>query len=370
MADRSQRGVALLVVLLAVALLTVVVLEFTYRAQVEYRRTIAWVRVRQARLIADSGVAIAAEMLARAPLLYSLQYAGAEKVADGLTEMWAQRCEGDGPSICPANIGRSCTLDTFDENRLALRIRDENGLYNLNRLAGGSTAERERFAQILARAAIPPETLRGITDWTSRSSRGATIPLPLGVAGRDGEISFPVRGGPLATFGELAFVPGVRAADLIELRRFATVLAPAEAKVNVNTAPLELLASLHPDLADQTVLSKLHAARCVKPFADAAALRTALGETRKLPYEALLTFRSEHFRVEATGEIDDFYQSVEALLKRPYPAEGQPANRTEWPVTLEYYLPRRGPLIDPAAMSSQSALSEFTGETTAPGGML
>jgi general secretion pathway protein K len=369
-ADRSERGVALLVVLLAVALLTVVVLEFTYRAQVEYRRAVAWVRVRQARLIADSGVAIAAEMLARAPLLYSMQYGGDEKGADGLSELWAQRCEGDGPSICPANIGRSCTLDTFDANRLALRIRDENGLYNLNRLVSGSTAERERFAQILARAAIPADTLLSIVEWTSRSSRGMTLPLPVTASGRGGEISYPVRGGPLATFGELAFVPGVRAADLLELRRFATVLVPDEAKVNVNTAPLELLASLHPDLADQTLLSRLQAARCTRPFADAAALRSALGDSRKLPYEALLTYRSEYFRVEATGEIDEFYQSVEALLRRPYPAEGQPGNRTEWPVTLEYYLPRRGPLIDPAAMSSQSALGEFTGESTAPGGLL
>jgi general secretion pathway protein K len=369
-ADHSERGVALLVVLLAIALLTVVVLEFTYRAQVEYRRAIAGGRVRQARLIADSGLAIAAEMLARGPLLYSLQYGGEEKTADGLGEMWAQRCEGDGPSICPANIGRSCTLDTFDANRLALRIRDENGLYNLNRLVNGAAAERERFAAILARAAIPPETLGGIVDWTARSSRGTTVPLPQGPDGRGSVISYPVRGGPLESFGELAFVPGVRAADLIELRRFATVLPPAETKINVNTAPLELLASLHPDLADQTVLSQLHAARCARPFADAAALRTALGESRKLAYESLLMFRSEHFRVEATGEIDDFYQSVEALLRRPYPAEGEPGNRTEWPVTLEYYLPRRGPLIDPAAMSAQSALGEFTGETTAPGGLL
>jgi len=369
-AERSDRGVALLVVLLAIALLTVVVLEFTYRAQVEYRRAVAWVRVRQARLIADSGVAIAAEMLARGPLLYSLQYAGEEKTADGLGELWAQRCEGDGPSICPANIGRSCTLDTFDANRLALRIRDESSFYNLNRLVAGSSAERERFAQILARAAIPPETLSGIVDWTARSSRGTTVLLPQGLAARGSQLSYPVRGGPLATFGELAFVPGVRAADLIELRRFATVLAPDEGKVNVNTAPLELLASLHPDLADQTVLSQLHAARCSRPFVDAAALRAALGESRKLPYESLLTFRSAHFRVEATGEIDDFYQSVEALLLRPYPAEGQSDNRTEWPVTLEYYLPRRGPLIDPAAMSTQSALGEFTGETTSPGGLL
>ena len=370
MADRSQRGVALLVVLLAVAILTVVVLEFTYRAQVEYRRAVAWVRVKQARLIADSGVAIAAEMLARAPLLYALQYAGEEKVADGLSEMWAQRCEEEGPSICPANVRRSCTLDTFDANRLGLRIRDEDSFYNLNRLVKGASAERERFAQILARAAIAPETLQGILDWTSRSSRGTTVSLPPGSTLRGHELSFPVRGGALATFGELAFLPRIRAADLIKLRRFATVLDPREDDVNVNTAPLELLASLHPDLADQTLLSRLHAARCVRPFADAPALRAALGETRKLPFEPLLAYRSEYFRVEATGEVDEFYQSVEALLRRPYPEEGQPANRTEWAVTLEYYLPRRGPLIDPAMMQSPSALSEFAGESPTPGGLL
>ena len=96
---RAERGVALLVVLLAVALLTVAVLEFTYRSQVEYRRAVAWARVRQARLVAESGVAIAAEMLARAPLLYSMQHGGEEKTADGLTELWAQRCEPEGPSV-------------------------------------------------------------------------------------------------------------------------------------------------------------------------------------------------------------------------------------------------------------------------------
>jgi type II secretory pathway component PulK len=168
----------------------------------------------------------------------------------------------------------------------------------------------------------------------------------------------------------------MRATDLIELRPFATVLGlgkdskDKDDNVNVNTAPLELLASLHPDLADQTLLSQLHTARCTHPFADRAALRAALEESGSLSFETVLRFSSEYFRVEATGEVDEFYQSVEALLHRDNPQTGEPANRTEWPVTLEYYLPRRGPLIDPAAMSLQSALGEFTGETTAPGGLL
>jgi type II secretory pathway component PulK len=351
---RSQRGVALLAVLLGVALLTVIVLEFTYQAQVEYRRAVAWVRVRQARLIADSGLAIAAEMLARGPLLYSMQYGGDEKKADGLAELWAQRCEDPGPHVCPANVQRSCTLDTFDAFRLGLRIRDETGYYNLNRLVRGGEPERRRFAELSARLAVQPSFVDGVMRWTSRSSRGASVPYstPRGLAAG----SYPVRAGPLATFGELAFVPGVRAADLIELRRLATVLDPKVAEINVNTAPLGVLAALHSQLQDETLLAQLQAARCQRPFADKTELRTALGATSRLPFEELVTYKSELFRIEAVGNVDDLYQSVEALVSRPYDEN----NRTEWRVELIYYLPRRGSLIDPAMWERPSALDEFT----------
>lgn len=363
MAESSQRGVALLVVLLAVALLTVIVLEFTYRAQVEYRRAVSWVRIRQARLIADSGLAIAAEMLARAPLLYAMQQAGAEKLADGLTELWAQRCEEPGPDVCPANVSRSCTLDTFDAHRLGLRIRDETGYYNLNRLVRSSAAERERFARLAARLQVKPSLLDGVFRWTSRDARGASVPYPPGLGADAAGASYPVRGGALATFGELAFIPEVDRGDLLELRRFATVYDPGVTGINVNTAPMEVLAALHPDLADETLLAALHAARCQRPIVDATALQATLGE-RQLPFESLLTYKSELFRVEAVGEVDELYQSVEAVMRRPY----DPANRTEWRVELVYYLPRRGPLIDPAMMEAPTALSDLAGGPTAPGG--
>ena len=359
MAERDpQRGVVLLIVLLAVALLTVIVLEFTYRAQVEYRRTAAWSRVRQARLVAESGVAIAAEMLARAPLLYSLQHAGEEKKVDGLTELWAQRCEPEGPSLCPANAGRGCTIDTFDAHRLAIRIRDEAGLYNLNRLTKGGRSERDRFSRLLGRLGVSPELLDGIAEWTNRGSRGLMVSPPPEMLPRGKSLSYPVRAGALATFGELGLLPNVRATDLIELRRVATVLPPAVEKINVNTAPLELLAALYEELDDPTLLAQLQQARCATPFVDKKALQAVIGAT---PASSLLVFDSEYFRVEATAEVDGFYYSVEALLHRPYPQAGAPANRTEWEVRLVYYLPHRGPLIDPTMMQETVALDEIAG---------
>lgn len=365
MADRKERGVALLVVLIAVALLTVTVFEFTYRAQVEYRRAVAWVRVRQTRLIADSGVAIAAEMLARAPLLYSLQFAGDEKKADSLGELWAQRCEPEGPDRCPGIASRSCTLDTFDEHRLAVRIIDEAGRYNLNRLVYGSTAERERLARLVGSLGLDAAALGELVQWTSKDSRGASVPFPRRPSDRETAGTFPVRAGALATFGELAFLPGLRARDLIELRRLATVLDSTVNEVNVNTAPLAVLAALHPDLADDALLAQLHAARCQRAIIDETALRAALGASKSLPFESLLAYKSEHFRVEAVGEIDGMYHSVEAGLRRPY----EPGNRTEWRVELAYYLPRRGPLIDPAVMQGPSVLGELTESFAAPGGL-
>jgi general secretion pathway protein K len=364
-AERSERGVALLIVLLAVALLTVMVLEFTYRSQVEYRRAAAWVRTRQARLAAESGVAIAAEMLARAPLLYSLQHGGEEKKVDGLTELWAQRCEPEGPSLCPINAGRGCTIDTFDAHRLAIRITDEGGRYNLNRLVKAGPAERERFARLLGRLGVAPELLDGITEWTSRGARGLTVSTPPEMLPHGKTLSYPVRAAKLETFGELGLLPNVRASDLIELGRLATVLDPAVDKINVNTAPLEVLASLHESLEDPTLLAQLQQARCTTPFVDETAMRTALGATSKLPFESLVTFKSEYFRVDATAEVDGFYYSVEALLFRKYPAEGAPSNRTEWEVRLVYYVPHRGPLIDPAMMEEQVTLDELAGGAAA-----
>jgi type II secretory pathway component PulK len=292
-----------------------------------------------------------------------MQHGGDEKKADGLTELWAQRCEPEGPSVCPINVGRGCTIDTFDAHRLAIRIRDEAGYYNLNRLAKGGRAERDRFARLLARLGISPELLDGIAEWTNRGARGLTVSPPPELLPRGKSLAYPVRAGALATFGELGLLPNVRATDLIELGRLATVLDPAVDDINVNTAPLDLLASLHEDLDDPTLLAQLQQARCAAPFVDEKALRLALGATRALPFESLLTYRSEYFRVEATAEVDGFYYSVEALLHRPYPAAGAPANRTEWEVRLVYYLPHRGPLIDPRMMEESVALDEIAGAT-------
>ena len=365
MARPSERGVALIVVLLAVALLTVIVLEFTYHSQVEYRRAAAWVRTRQARLAAESGVAIAAEMLARAPLLYSMQHGGEEKNVDGLTELWAQRCEPEGPSLCPVNEGRGCTIDTFDAHKLAIRITDESGRYNLNRLAKGGRAERDRFARLLGRLGVAPELLDAITQWTSRGARGLSVSTPPELLPPGKTLAYPVRAGALATFGELGLLPNVRASDLIELGRLATVLDASVDKINVNTAPLEVLASLDESLEDPTLLAQIQRARCTTPFVNVNAMREALGATTKLPFESLVTFESRYFRVEATAEVDGFYYSVEALLDRPYPAANAPTNRTEWEVRLVYYLPHRGPLIDPAMMEEQVTLDELAGGAAA-----
>src|SRR5687767_2599717 len=121
---RGERGVALLVAVLATALLTVTVMEFTYSSQVGYRRAAHWLEAERARLAAESGIALAAEVLSfdgelaelvkganippeAAALLKGLdpRLAG----VDGAIDLWA-RCSEPGPWSCNQNIGDECTL--------------------------------------------------------------------------------------------------------------------------------------------------------------------------------------------------------------------------------------------------------------------
>src|SRR5262249_27259495 len=58
-AARNERGIALLIVLIVVALLTITVTEFTYSVQIDQHRTRNAIHALQAQLLARSGINLA-----------------------------------------------------------------------------------------------------------------------------------------------------------------------------------------------------------------------------------------------------------------------------------------------------------------------
>ncbi|RMF25107.1 MAG: general secretion pathway protein GspK [Deltaproteobacteria bacterium] len=333
-AERAgQRGVVLLVALLAIALLTLLVMEFTFTTQVDYRRAAHWLEARQALLIARSGIDLGREILAQAELVHQL-VTGQAKVADSLSELWAQPCAPPGPDSCPSDFGPLCVIDA-GPGKVALRITDESGLYNLNRLARAShpAAERERevFERIAAAAGVAPQLLGPLADWIDRDER----PFPFGSGAESAEYAtvpgaVGPRNGPFRTFAEVALVSGSSAQTLVRLRRLTTVLEGEDAlSINVNTAPLELLAALDPAIAP--LLPVLAEERCSAPFESVSDLRERVPEWPKWLGDRWVRFRSDWFRIRATGIVGEVRQSAEALV-----------HREAGTIRVVYYRARRG----------------------------
>ena len=365
----GERGVALLVALLSVALLTLLVMNLTFASQVGYRRTVHWIQAEQARLIAESGQAAAGLALSYSGLIHEL-YSGEEKRTDHLLEKWAEHCRPypPGPDDCPGETVSPCRVPYFDHlgeivdariddlpRTVAIRIDDESGLYNLNRLRRDSAVEQERFEKLATFVGVRAEATAAIARWLSPAARGTTVRRREDSSAADfltkqAALSYPMRGGSLQSFHELELIPEVKPEDVARLRRVATVRSGSDDdKVNINTAPLVVIRSMDPAFDKDEVIAALRTRRCTRAFYSVDDLvrivDDSAGRTRM---QTLFTVQSDAFRVRSVGQVGDVIQSTEAIFNRPYPPSTASTNRSGWPIELVYQVGRRGPVIDTA----------------------
>ncbi len=325
----GERGAALLVTLLSIALLTVLVVEFTYSSQVDYRRASHWLKARRAALLAESGVTLATELL----LLD-----GSLSTSDSLAEIWAQPF----PPI------------VSDAGAIFVRIEDLSGRFDLNLLESGAGLGRtalRRFQTILDSRGIAPDKAGALVDWIDRNRNVNVAPE----GAEDfyyGTLTPPYlpRNGPLRSFSELALVRGFGPEELVALREVAAVLGGEEAAVNINTAPAAVLRTLDPRLEDERLVAALVARRDLAPFLshDEIAEVEGMGAFGKGRLRRMFTLASSHFRIRATGEVDGIYQSIEAVVHRRHGSE----------IEIQYWLPRRGPNIAGVDLSTRLDLSD------------
>ncbi len=331
--NKTERGVALLIVLLATALLTVVIMEFTYSSQVEYRRTATWVTAKKAALLAESGVLVAARALEYDSLLDRLE----PPASDSLDEFWAKPWEvpvGDGAVF--------------------IRIEDESALFNLNQLMQVRLTDSVvlmRARELFERSRVDPATLGPIIDWLDRDS--STFVLPTGAEQeyyRGLDPGYSPRNSGLRTFSELALVRNVGPRDLYRLRRVAGIRDLGDTRININTAPIEVLLSLHVAM-DELAVAAIVDRRSEEPFT-APAQFTEIEALQGIPLASLVKFTSDVFRVRATGAIDGVYQSVEALIRR-----------TSGRSSIVYSTARRGPNVPLGERQTAAGLDDLEGLT-------
>ncbi len=174
-----------------------------------------------------------------------------------------------------------------------------------------------RFALLLRALDLPPELLPALLDWLDPDS---DTRFPSGAEDEFySRLEQPYRAanGRFADPSELRLVRGFSEENYAKLSPFVTVLNAAT-PINVNTAPVEILMSLGPNI-DRPSAELLIAARRVQPFSDVAALlRHPLLVGRPVMVTGLAT-STRHFELQTRIDSDDLPYFRRSLLQRDEP---------------------------------------------------
>lgn len=220
-----QRGTALIQALVIVAALAALAAALMIRAQLAVSRLDAGQTVAQAGLYLDSGV------------------------AQAVRELRATRARG--PMLNGQSWSQLRTGVQIDRGELAWRAFDLQARFNLNALSQTGDAgagARLAWQQFASGQGLSSETIAGLTGVLVAGSE--TLPLPL------------VHPSQLVS---QVSTPADRAQLRELIARFSAL--PARTRININTAPSALLASLAPGLS-QTSLDAVLARRAEGGFRD------------------------------------------------------------------------------------------------------
>ncbi len=254
----AQRGVALLLVLLIIAVVASIQIETQYLTRIDAKIATNVALDTRFYYLAKSGVEAARSLLTED---------ARDNEYDAPSETWA------APIAYPV-----------DEALVSLSIVDEERKFPLNSLvkkttpppSGQPTGQAtqpeyevdatlyDAFTRLLEAVEAPPEVAPALVDWLDPDDD------PYGPDGA--EITFyerlkppyKTKNRPLSTLDELRMVRGI---DAKVFRALSDLVTPysSDAKVNVNTAPREVLTVLLPE-ADAAALDELIQQRSDQPF--------------------------------------------------------------------------------------------------------
>ena len=275
---KRQRGVALLVALLVVALAVILIAALLDRGELALARTRNVLRSEQAEAYAQGLEIYAAQILV----------ATAGHGADTNASPWAQPLPAQP---VPGGV-------------ISATMRDLNGCFNLNNLAakdGNSEAWTRIFVNLLSALGVDPNLKDPIKSWLGSSGSGdteANYYLALAVPYRP-------RSGLFAHVSELRLVRGVTGDVYARLAPYVCALPPGT-KINVNTASVPVLRSLGDNLT-QPAAEKLWSNGQAN-YSDPSVFATdanAVGDLTVGTRLALLTINSSYFLARGDIVLDD-----------------------------------------------------------------
>lgn len=242
-AKPKQRGVALIIALVLVALATILATKLSFDGFLELRRTTGVMAAEQALHFGLGAEALAADVL-----LQDLQISGGTTTLAG---PWAQPTQP--LPITPDNNPEGEPIGTLQG-----ALEDMQGRFNLNSLArmgaDGVTQDPlplQQFQRLLASVGVEERWAGLVRDWIDQDD---VVSTPDGA--EDAVYtsqSPPYRTGnwPMMSPSELMNLPGFGADRYRKIAPYVTALPDANLPINVCTAPALVLESLVPGLSGE-----------------------------------------------------------------------------------------------------------------------
>jgi general secretion pathway protein K len=305
-----QRGVALIIALILVALATILASKLTFDGFLERRRTIGVLAAEQALQFGMGAEALAADVLAQ----------DSQNQQTTLAAPWAQPTQP--LPITPQDDPEGEPIGTLQGE-----LEDMQGRFNLNNL-GRMIMDKKlnipvqdpqplaQFTRLLTLVGLEPKWAAIARDWIDADDN------PGSPDGAEDQIytsqTPPYRTGnyPMMTASELMNLPGFGADRYRKIAPYVTALPDANTKINICTASAYVLMSLSEKLMGDYTPQVLAEGRKTGCFPDQATITNVVGQQFLAEINGRFGQSSQYFRLTTRVTLGTTEFTLYSLLKR------------------------------------------------------
>jgi|Deesub1362B_J571_1020462.scaffolds.fasta_scaffold00152_52 general secretion pathway protein K len=280
--DRRDSGLVLVVVLLILVLLVALVSEFAYETYTSVSMTENWKEMQALTVMAESATDVAVHAVSS--LHESQTYTYPEEL--------------------------SFPVPVSDEESILIRIRDEQAKINLNRLIYPNGSDNQRVISLFRRLCdvlqVEESIVDRVLDWIDRDSTERLTGSEEGA-----------KNAPLYSIGELQYIKGITPETLQKLIPYLSAYydrSGVSDKININTAPKEVIMALHEEI-DSSMAENVILYRKESPFERPEQIKNISGfEKVYAEISPLIAVRSGFFRIIVTATNGSLKSTVEEIV--------------------------------------------------------
>lgn len=282
----SEKGMALVLTLLIMAMITAMVVEFVYGVYTTNAGLYNWREAQKLSLAAKSGISLTTKIISENQNRYSYTYPGS-------VEMPVE------------NI-----LKGFS-GKVVIRVVDENGKFNLNSLIwpNGTTNETafNSFIRLLKNLNLDENIAYRVADWIDRD---------LEPRRRDSEEG--AKNDYLDSVDELLLVKGIDSQAYDKLSPLVTVYGIEQVYnnlININAASRAVIMSLDDNITE-ALAERVINYRALEPFNGVSDLVRVAGFEGPLGQSLMnkITVKASNFRITSVAEEDRIKRVIECVI--------------------------------------------------------